>query len=201
MDFKSALIFLCGVGLGAGSTYFILKNKYDEQMNEETENLKAYYEDKYRTDDGEEPENIDISEVAANTAKEIDDPETKEPDYAEIVNKLNYNQYSTTVPASENAEERVAKKPYQISMDEYNTDTRQIKKIISYFEDDMVCMDNDTKEILTNVAKDIGMDNIELIDTEGNEEIYIRNEVLGIDYNIVAEAGSYEEYLEAGIDE
>jgi arginine deiminase len=83
-------------------------------------------------------------------------------------------------------------------MDDYNEDVGQIKKIISYFEDDGVCMDNDTKEVLDNVAKDIGIDNLELINTEGNDEIYIRNEQLGIDYNVVSEPGSYEDYVNYG---
>ncbi len=206
MDFKSALIFLCGVGLGAGSTYFILKKKYDEQMNEESENLKAYYEDKYRVEDNEEPEETDISEVEFKIEDATMEtvavmPGEPEPNYDEIVNKLNYNQYSTKVPSPIDGEVQPSKKPYVIDMDDYNTDQSYIKKIVSFFEEDEVCMDNDTKEIIENVAKDIGIDNIELINTEGNEEIYVRNERLGIDYNIVAEPGSYEDYIAVGSDE
>lgn len=203
MGIKESIIFLCGVGLGAGSTYFILKKRYDEQMNEESENLKAYYEDKYRVDDGEEPEEIDISDVEkpVDPNNRIEQEEKEEPDYDEIVNKLNYNQYSTKVPSPIDGEIQPAKKPYIIDMDDYNTDRSYIKKLISFFEEDEVCMDNDTKEIIENVAKDIGIDNIELINTEGNEEIYVRNERLGIDYNIVAEPGSYEDYIAVGADE
>ena len=58
MNIKDALIFLCGVGRGAGSTYFILKDKFNQQMNEEAENLKVYYEDKYKVEDKEAKENL-----------------------------------------------------------------------------------------------------------------------------------------------
>lgn len=195
MNFKNAVIFLSGVGLGAVSTYFILKDKFEQQANQEAEDLKAYYEDMYAnrpyTDDVELD---DIHEDAI--VNESDEEKKDEPDYNEIVNKLNYNQYSTKVPSPVDGEVQPAKKPYQISMDEYNEDMGYVKKIISYFEEDEVCMDNDTKEVLDNVAKDLGIDNLELINTEGNDEIYIRNEKLGIDYNVVSEPGSYEDYID-----
>lgn len=198
MTFRDTIIFLSGVGLGAVSTYFILKDKYNKQANEENEQLKAYYEEKYSNKE-ETP-----SVVEQKVEESIDIPEEKkeeEPDYGNIIEKLNYNQFSTTVPASNDSEERLAKKPYLISMDDYNTDTKYIKKIVSYFEEDGVCMDNDTKEVITNIPKELGMDNLETINTDDDGEIYIRNEMLGIDYNVVSEPGSYEDYLDIGSDE
>ena len=189
MDLKSTIIFLCGVGLGAGSTYFICKSKFEQQANDEAEELKRYYTELYSNKEETVSNDEEIEEA------EEEEIVKEEPDYNDIIDKLNYNRYSTVVPNSE-GQKRPAKRPYQISMDDYNTDTRQVKKIISYFEDDEVCMDNDTKEILENVAKDIGIDNLELINTEGNEEIYVRNEQLGIDYNIVSEPGSYEDFID-----
>lgn len=196
MNLKNALMFLSGVGLGAVSTYFILKDKFNQQMNEEAENLKAYYEDKYSNKEKTPTEEVEFKVTDAHMETIDVKPGDPEPDYNEIVNKLNYNQFSTKVPSPIDGEVPLAKKPYVIDADDYNTDISYIKKIISYFEEDEVCMDNDTKEILDNVAKEIGIDNLELINTEGNEEIYVRNEKLGIDYNIVSEPGSYEDFID-----
>ena len=198
---KETIIFSVGAAIGAASTYFILKDQFNKQRNEEQAHDKEYYKNLYsnkeETPSKEEPKDVEIKIKDAVMAEVEVKPGEKEPDYDDIINKLNYNQFSTKAPDID-GDPRPAKKPYQISMDDYNEDVSQIKKIISYFEDDGVCMDNDTKEVLDNVAKDIGIDNLELINTEGNDEIYIRNEQSGIDYNVVSEPGSYTDYLDYG---
>lgn len=202
---KETIIFGAGAAIGAASTYFILKDQFNKQRNEEQARDKEYYKELYSNK--EETPSEEVVEVDAKGKIDVSEEgditftpnkeEKEEPDYDDIINKLNYNKYSTKTPDMD-GDPRPAKKPYQISMDDYNEDVSQIKKIISYFEDDGVCMDNDTKEVLDNVAKDIGIDNLELINTEGNDEIYIRNEQLGIDYNVVSEPGSYEDYVNYG---
>ena len=189
MDMKNIIFFLGGVVLGSVTTYLIVKDKYEEQMNSETEQIKTYYENKYKVE--EEPEEEKKEEIVEERIVE----EKDEPDYQGIIQGLNYNQFSTKVG------DKPAKRPYLISMDDYNTDTKYIKKIVSLFEDDEVCMDNDTKEVMDNVAKDIGIDNLEYIAQNGDSEIYVRNDQLGIDYNIVSEPGSYEDFIEVGSDE
>lgn len=187
MNFKNVLFLLSGVGLGAVSTYFFMKDKCEQMIAEETEAVKSYYEDKYI-------KNIEEKETTNTESDELEKKENihteTEPDYDDIIEKLNYNQFSTKTN-----ETQKEKKPYIISMDDYNTDTNYEKVIISYFEDDGVLMFNDTKEILDNVGKDIGNDNIERLNEDGNE-IYVRNEVLGVDYNIVSEPGSYEDFID-----
>lgn len=194
MDIKNIIFFLSGVALGSVATYFIVKDKYEEQMNDETEQIKTYYENKYKVEEEEKPEELNEEFVKSNL-ENLRKEDDEEPDYQGIIQGLNYNQFSTKVG------DKPAKRPYQISMDDYNTDTKYIKKVVSFFEDDEVCMDNDTKEVMDNVTKDIGMDNLELINIDGTGEIYIRNDQLGIDYNIVSEPGSYEDFLEVGFDE
>lgn len=200
---KESIIFSVGAAIGAASTYFILKDRFNKQRNEEQARDKEYYKELYSNKEEtpsekvkEKPEDVEVKIENAVMA-EVEVKPGEEPDYNDIINKLNYNQFSTKTPDM-SGDPRPAKKPYQISMDDYNDDVSQIKKIISYFEDDGVCMDNDTKEVLDNVAKDIGIDNLELINTEGNDEVYIRNEQLGIDYNVVSEPGSYEDYVNYG---
>lgn len=41
---KQALAFVGGLAVGAGTTYLICKKKYDQKMNQELEDMKAYYE-------------------------------------------------------------------------------------------------------------------------------------------------------------
>ena len=184
MNLRNLFIFIGGVGVGAVSTYLLMKDRCDKLVEEETSSIKKYYEDKYATeekvvDKEEKTETVDTEEKGE-----------PEPDYNQIIQKLNYNEFSTKT-----SENKKAKRPYIISEEEYIEDDSYVKKIISCFEDDMVCMDNETKEILDNVARDIGQDSLERLNEDGNE-IYVRNEMLGIDYNIVSEPGSYEDFID-----
>ena len=195
MNLKNIIFFLGGGALGAVSTYLLMKESCNKLVEEETYNIKKYYEEKY-ADSKEEPEetvqksNI-VEHVPAPVVEDEESEEEKEeePDYKEIIQKLNYNEFSTKVTTQK------AKRPYLISEEDYIEDTMNVKKIISFFEEDEVYMDNDTKEVLDNVGKDIGMDNVEQLNMDGNE-IYVRNEQLGIDYNIVSEPGSYEDFID-----
>ena len=96
MNIKNALIFLSGVGLGAVSTYFILKDKFEQQANEEAENLKAYYEDKYRIEDNEEPDDIpeDAVKERLEHLREEDEKEKKE----ENISAKKINPYKVPCP-------------------------------------------------------------------------------------------------------
>ena len=196
MNFTNVLVLIGGVAIGATSTYFYMKDKCDKMVEEETYNIKKYYEEKYASeaDKIEEKEEVkgkvDISEEGDITF--TPNKKEEEPNYEEIIQKLNYNEFSTRT-----ANNQKAKRPYIISQEEYNEDNGYIKKLISFFEDDEVCMDNETKEVLDNVAKDIGQDCIEQINMDGNE-IFVRNEMLGIDYDILSETGSYEDFTNFG---
>lgn len=192
MNLRNLFIFIGGVGVGAVSTYLLMKDRCDKLVEEETSSIKKYYEDKYTSNKEEDVKGtVDVSEEGNITFTPIkEEPKESEPDYNQIIQKLNYNEFSTKT-----SENKKAKRPYIISEEEYIENDSYVKKIISCFEDDMVCMDNDTKEILDNVAKDIGQDSLERLNEDGNE-IYVRNEILGIDYNIVSEPGSYEDFID-----
>lgn len=199
MNVKNIIFLFVGAGIGCSGTYFIMKDRFDKLMQEESEEIKAYYEEKYAKNNKEDKENDDTpvynkeethSEEAKESKNKPDIP--VEPDYDEIINKLNYNQYSTKTS------KKPAERPYLIDSEQYINDMGYVKKIVSYFEDDEVCMFDDTHEIVENVSKDLGNENIKDLTIGDEEEIYIRNEQLGIDYNVVIEHSSYEDFVYNG---
>lgn len=192
MGFKDIIFFVGGCAIGAATTYFCMRDHCDKLIEDETYNIKKYYENKYENTT-EKIENIPdtSSDICERMKDEKVQEEKEEPNYEEIIQKLNYNEFSTTIPESN----QKAKRPYIINVEEYSENNGYVKKIISFFEDDEVCMDNETKEILDNVAKDIGTDCMEQLNEDGNE-IYVRNDQLGIDFNIVSEPGSYEDFID-----
>lgn len=192
---KNAIIFTTiGCCFGALGTYFFMKDKFEAKLDVEIEDLRNYYRErcdlckKEEPTTSEEKEETDIPKKEKPVKRKKPEVEV-EPDYDEIIEKLNYNQYSTVVGK--------AKKPYIISLSEYNEDRSYDKKIMSYFTEDDVLMDSETEEVISDINKVIGYENIEEFGINTDDcEIYIRNEELGIDYQIIAEHGSYEDFLD-----
>ena len=54
----------------------------------------------------------------------------------------------------------------------------------------------DSDEMMDDPGKLIGNDNLaDLRNNNDLDELYVRNEMMGIDYHIIKEMSSYEEYL------
>lgn len=204
---KNLICFGSGLAIGIGSAYLYLRDYYNKLIDSETEKVRLYYEnldhepiEKVCEDIEQEFEGWpESSKSGKNEAKKgIVAPVT--PDYAEIVEKLNYNQYSTK-PKSDNVVENNSENepngPYPISYDVYaETASKYTTRQVSYFLEDDVLLYIDTDEVMDDPGRLIGNDNLaDLRNNDELDEMYVRNEYMGIDYYIIKEEGSYEEYL------
>lgn len=204
---KNLIYFGGGLAIGIGATYLYLRDYYNKLIDSETEKVRKYYEnlDFKRIEEGceeleqefdDEPESPKSGENEAK--KGIVAP--VEPDYEQIVEKLNYNQYSTKPKADnivENNSENEPKGPYPISVELYSeTAGRYTTEQVRYFLEDDVVMYTYSEEMMDDPGKLIGNDNLaDLRNNDELEEMYVRNEYMGIDYYIFKDEGSYEEYL------
>lgn len=204
---KNLIYFGSGLAVGIAGTYLYLKDYYNKLIDSETEKVKSYYDDLIKVSDGSLNE-INYEEVQ-DIEEEVKTPEKgdirpktgiPEPNYNEIVEKLNYNQFSTK-PKADNIVESNSENepigPYPISEDLYSeTAGRFETQLVSYFIEDDIVMYCDTDEMMDDPGKFIGNENLEELRTNDElEEMYVHNEYMGIDFHIIKEPGSYEEYL------
>ena len=76
------------------------------------------------------------------------------------------------------------------------TTARYTTVLVSYFIEDDIVMYCDSDEMMDDPGKLIGNDNLaDLRNNNDLDELYVRNEMMGIDYHIIKEMSSYEEYL------
>lgn len=195
MNKRELLYLVSGMAIGAAGAIIGLKEYFTIKMNDEISALADYYDQKIddikaglKFHDPEIDADFDEQEKKEKKveSKRSAKPDAEvEPDYKEIIEKLNYNQYSTKSSKETG--------PYIISFEEYSDYTNYIKKIVSYFSEDEVAMDSETEEVIDDVNKVLGFKNLE--DFGDNNEIYIRNEELGTDYQVVLETSSYQDFL------
>ena len=204
---KNLICFGGGLAIGIGATYLYLRDYYNKLLDSETENLKKYYDDRENclkeasldSDVGEPEEALETPKSDENRHKQ-DIVAPIEPDYEKIVEKLNYNQFSTKPKADnvvESNSENEPTGPYPIDYELYSeTTARYTTVLVSYFIEDDIVMYCDSDEMMDDPGKLIGNDNLaDLRNNNDLDELYVRNEMMGIDYHIIKEMSSYEEYL------
>lgn len=204
---KNLICFGGGLAIGIGATYLYLRDYYNKLLDSETENLKKYYDDRENClkeasldSDVEEPEEAFETPKSGKNGHKKDIVESIEPDYEKIVEKLNYNQFSTKPKADnvvESNSENEPTGPYPIDYELYSeTTARYTTVLVSYFIEDDIVMYCDSDEMMDDPGKLIGNDNLaDLRNNNDLDELYVRNEMMGIDYHIIKEMSSYEEYL------
>ena len=204
---KNLICFGGGLAIGIGATYLYLHDYYNKLLDSETENLKKYYDDRENflkeaslDSDIEEPEETFETPKSDENRHKKDIVEPIEPDYEKIVEKLNYNQFSTKPKADnvvESNSENEPTGPYPIDYELYSeTTARYTTVLVSYFIEDDIVMYCDSDEMMDDPGKLIGNDNLaDLRNNNDLDELYVRNEMMGIDYHIIKEMSSYEEYL------
>lgn len=204
---KNLICFGGGLAIGIGATYLYLRDYYNKLLDSETENIKKYYDDRENclkeaslNSDVEEPEEALETPKSGKNGHKKDIVAPIEPDYEKIVEKLNYNQFSTKPKADnvvESNSENEPTGPYPIDYELYSeTTARYTTVLVSYFIEDDIVMYCDSDEMMDDPGKLIGNDNLaDLRNNNDLDELYVRNEMMGIDYHIIKEMSSYEEYL------
>jgi hypothetical protein len=185
---KNILSFIAGIGLGVAISWSFHKNKYEEMVQEEVESLRQVKVKK--------EESLDVDkEVRVEDPEEMDNSAEKEYEehLSEVKTIINYNGYSK----KDNVEKEESKSPknplYVITPDEFASEVGYDTDTFYLFEDDVIA--DDRNEKVTNVKETFGLTVEEIRNQFGVHEddaVYIRNERLKTDYEILRELDTYE---------
>ena len=186
---KKVIIFGVGVATGVATSYFILKNKYEEMYQEEIAEYKQRHKDnetdavaKYYNDLSKKYGDPNSTE---STTENLDESEPEDDESEDFVNFQ---------MEKEPKEEKVMKKPYEITEDEFGEKYEETETLTLYSDGVLV---NSSGEILDHDEAErlVGKDAEDLIDLfTDSDSIFIRNDILKTDYEILRdEDGFYEE--------
>lgn len=192
---KGFLKFVAGIGVGIAISWSYHKNKYEEMIQEEVESLRNAKKIKHG-DAVKEEFLADENKKGTDVKEEIDN--ASEEAYKEEIERaktiINYNKYSTKRDEERSCEKTGCKNPLYIitpdefaSRDGYDTDTFYI------FEDNIIADDNNKR--IDNVKETFGLTVEEIRDQFGvyeEDSVYIRNEKIDMDYEILRELDTYE---------
>ena len=172
-------MFVLGAGIGAFTTWYYLRGKYEKIVSDEIESIKEAFGRKT---------NINIEEVAVA-------PE--EQTYKDIVYKSNYAVGYNKAGKTGKEDAEVKKKdnrPRIISPDDFGEIDDYERISLTYYSDDVLTDEFD--EVIDDADSLVG---IEALDTFGmyeDDSVFVRNDTLKCDYEILLDIRTYEQVLE-----
>ena len=200
MESKNILSFALGAVCGAAGTYFFLKSKYEKEYND------------YRAD---------LQDLYANKSGEAQTKRDEEDTRDEIVNKINtlvgaghgnedmtlYSEmYNDSHDKTYEVENNIMQKesmyeeddfpseedsPYIISEEEYADPIPANDKIaLKYFIKDGILIDELSHEVM-DINASVSLRNLKVLDTGESDVLYVRNETISTDYEIVVDEDDY----------
>lgn len=177
---KTLIIFSAGIGIGAFVTWRFLRPGYEE---EENDTLTSEHTDE-KTSINNDTDDVVLE--AASHAKEKPDIAT----YAKKLQEAGYVDY-TSMGKKDNvtSESDSIDNPYAIPPEEYGDleGYRQIE--LTYYSDGTLADDND--EIVDDVADIIGNDALNHFGEFEDDSVFIRNDRLKCDYQILLDNRAY----------
>ena len=171
MNKKTILAFFMGATVGSIVTWKFLKTKYELYYEEEDEELFE--------DDAEE----DTDEAEPEPINEIDE----KPDLSVYTAKLKEQGYLQDVEEGGTDD---MEKPYVISPDEYGEMDDYDLYSYTYYADKVLTDENN--EPIEDVDQRIGLESLNHFGEYGDDSVYVRNDELKADYEILLDDEKYE---------
>lgn len=176
----SVVAFIFGAAAGTAVTWYIVKDKYQQQTEKETQNMREFYREKVI-------ELSDNNNIEPKKQKEKLVFEKKElREYNQIIKQHNYTQ-----PEKEGGKEKMDV-PYTISPDEFGEFEEYDRVYLIFYEKDRVLVD-DCEEPVEDVENTVGLESLASFGEYEEDSVYVRNDCLQCDYEILLDKRSYKE--------
>lgn len=195
--FKGLCIFAAGALAGAAVAARAVRDKYQQEAEEEIAEMRDYYRELRKNAKTSNEDTI----VEENSEEEKEENDKNE--YDEIVkNYTNYTQYLSKAAAKyfdtetkenekEEKEERTNYEPFIIDVEEFGEDPTYDTATLTYYKDKVLT--NDLDDVIDySVA---GEENLKIFDEHPDcKAIYVRDDIYMVDYEILRDPYQYDEY-------
>lgn len=175
---SNTLAFVLGAATGSFVAQLMLKNKYERRAREEIDSVKEMFSSRQA-----EP-------IKGEKTKTEDEAEKDEDgDATELFNII--HQYRSSLDGEEEKNNMI--KPYVIPPEEYGSLGYKCVSL-TYFEDGVVADDRDN--VFANADEIIGEDFADHYGEYEDDSVFIRNDKLKRDYEILRDRGTFAELME-----
>jgi hypothetical protein len=196
--FKGLCIFAAGALAGAAVAARAVRDKYQQEAEEEIAEMRDYYRELRKNaktsneDKMVEEENIK-EEKEENDKNEYDEIVKGYTNYTQYLSKAAAKYFDTETKENkkEEKEERTNYEPFIIDVEEFGEDPTYDTATLTYYKDKVLT--NDLDDVIDySVA---GEENLKIFDEHPDcKAIYVRDDIYMVDYEIIRDPYQYDEY-------
>lgn len=186
--------FVAGAVIGSVTTWYFTKKKYEQIADEEIESVKKRftYKPVDKSEDDSDISEKDFDEAAQQASIAREKPSVAE--YAKHLSKEGYTNYSSPEKKEEMVDDNKTKAPYVISPDEFGEFDEYDTIGLTYYSDHILTDEND--EMLEDVEGAVGFESLNHFGEYDDDAVYVRNDRLKVDYEILLDQRKYSDILE-----
>ena len=183
---KLGMIVAFSLGAAAGSvvTWKLLKNKYEQEVQEAVET----YRDVYSNRPIPEQRTEELYSEEAPVEEPKPEPEKEDTGHLDQILK----RYVKTAEVKKEDEE-YGIKPYVITPEEFDQLDDYDIVTYAYYADGVLA--NDEYEVVTDIDRKIGRDSLKTFGQYEEDSVYVRNDRLKIDYEILLDVRKYSDVI------
>lgn len=186
---KNLFIFSLGAAAGAFVAWRIVKTKYEQIAQEEIDSVREMY--RSRLQDEEEPEQAEDEVTPTNKGDFSEMPDVK--DYLKI---LQQTQYTEDINYQKVEEEQMSMRPYVISPEDFGEHDDYETISLTYYADGTLT--DSTDEPIEDVEYIVGEDSLTHFGEYEDDSVFVRNDRLRTDYEILADTRNYSDVVIRG---
>lgn len=187
MEFKTLIIFFAGVGIGALGMRFYLKDKLDKEVKLTLEKINTEFEKEQKRLNEEEHEEIKSNEYHQNK----EDIKRFKSETAKLAYDKFFEVGTESLKGAETMHPTESPSvPYLISSNNFATDRTLDKVTLTYYINaDIVCEETEAVDDVMSLIGDEWRDHFH---DEEEGVVYVRNENMGADYEIILDESDRE---------
>lgn len=181
------VVFTFGAAVGSVVTWKLVEAKYRQIADEEIESVREVYAKVYG-DSAEESEEEDEED---EEDQRIFDDLVKDLGYSSDEDKKKETEKETKKESEGEEDEDDMVRPYVIEEEDFDDIGYETESL--YYYDDGVLIYSITEEVINNIDELVGEDSIKQLLESGEDYIYVRNDELGTDFEILRDRRNFSE--------
>lgn len=201
MRVNKFVCFTFGAVVGSVATWYYLKDRYEKRVQEDVASVKESLSKMSRYSGPQDSDEAKASEHETGLPEKPDITE-----YAKRLSKEKYTNYSGMFNEEEEEEEneppvpnRVTsdskEKPYVIPPEQFDEFDDYSTISLMYYADGVLADDND--ELVEDVEDVVGSDSLNHFGEYDDDSVYVRNDRLKVDYEILRSLRTYSEVIQS----
>lgn len=167
-------MFVAGAAIGSLVTWKLVKTKYEQIAQEEIDSVKKVFSKREEK----------------SSEKDIDEDDSETESLEDIIDESCYKTESTD--KEEKKEMHNSDRPYVITPEEFGDSDYAIISL-TYYTDGTVT--NEKNKIVANVDELIGLDSLDHFGEYEDDSVFVRNDALQIDFEILKDWRDYSEVM------